>query len=132
MSNTVEEARKTRKGTVTSTAMDKTITVDIEREFEHPLYVKRIRRNSNMKVHDEDEVADPGDIVRIVETRPQSKTKRWRLDEILVKQEEQALEIEAEDEETESAEVDDTDDQDNEDDEPADVEADEETDTTEE
>lgn len=94
MSNSVEEDRKVRKGTVTSVKMDKTITVDVEREFEHPLYEKRIRRNNHLKAHDEDEIADPGDIVQIVETRPLSKTKRWRLDEIIVKQEEQALEIE--------------------------------------
>lgn len=96
MSNSVTEARKTRKGTVTSTKMDKTITVEVEREFEHPLYVKRIRRDSNLLAHDEDEIADPGDQVRIVETRPQSSRKRWLLDEILVKQEEQALDIEDE------------------------------------
>jgi small subunit ribosomal protein S17 len=104
MSDTVMESRKTRKGTVTSTKMDKTITVEVEREFEHPLYVKRIRRDSNLKAHDEDEVADPGDIVRIVESRPTSASKRWLLDEILVKQEEQALEVEAEDD-VEEAEV---------------------------
>jgi len=96
MTSTVDEARKTRKGTVVSTAMDKTITVEVEREFEHPLYVKRIRRDSRFKVHDEREEADPGDYVRIIETRPTSRTKSWKLGEIIVKQEEQALEVESE------------------------------------
>ena len=104
MSSNVMDDRKTRKGVVRSTKMDKTITVKVEREFEHPLYEKRIRRDSNFKVHDEDESSDPGDTVRVVETRPQSKTKRWNLDEILVKQEEQAIEIEEADDELEKDE----------------------------
>lgn len=98
MSNQSPTARKVRKGTVVSTDMDKTIVVDVEREFEHPLYEKRIRRNKHLKVHDEEEVADPGDVVEIFETRPISKTKRWLLDEILVKQEVQAIELEDEEE----------------------------------
>lgn len=99
MSSESATARKVRKGTVRSTDMEKTIVVDVEREFEHPLYEKRIRRNKHLKVHDEEEIADPGDVVQIVETRPISKTKRWRLDEILVKQEVQALELESDTEE---------------------------------
>jgi len=120
MTNESVTARKVRKGTVVSTDMDKTIVVDVEREFEHPLYEKRIRRNKNLKVHDEEEIADPGDVVRIVETRPISKTKRWLLEEILVKQEIQAIELESDEkEDEEEAEMEETAQDDQEDEDPA-------------
>jgi small subunit ribosomal protein S17 len=63
--------------------MDKTIVVEIERVIQHSLYKKYLNRNSRFKVHDEDEEAHPGDFVLIQETRPLSKTKRWRLMDVL-------------------------------------------------
>lgn len=77
--------RKTRRGYVTSDRMDKTITVEVEDRFKHPLYGKVIRRSSKVKVHDEQNTAGIGDLVVISETRPLSATKRWRLVEILEK-----------------------------------------------
>ncbi|MFO8233563.1 MAG: 30S ribosomal protein S17 [Longimonas sp.] len=76
-------ARKERVGIVTSTKMDKTISVNVRRQMKHPMYGKYLERSSKMLVHDEDETAAEGDIVRIVETRPLSKRKRWRLEEII-------------------------------------------------
>ena len=76
-------ARKERVGIVTSTKMDKTITVNVRRQMKHPMYGKYLERSSKMLAHDEDETATEGDIVRIVETRPLSKRKRWRLDDII-------------------------------------------------
>lgn len=80
------QARKRRKekiGIVLSDKMDKTITVQVERLTHHPKLGKRIKKYSKFKVHDEKKEAKIGDRVRIVETRPLSKTKRWRLVEIL-------------------------------------------------
>jgi small subunit ribosomal protein S17 len=76
-------ARKERVGIVTSAKMDKTITVNVRRQMKHPMYGKYLERSSKMLAHDEDETASEGDIVRIVETRPLSKRKRWRLDDII-------------------------------------------------
>ncbi len=76
-------ARKERVGIVTSTKMDKTITVEVRRMMKHSMYDKYIERSSKMLAHDEDETAGEGDTVRIVETRPISKRKRWRLAEII-------------------------------------------------
>lgn len=76
-------ARKERVGVVTSTQMDKTITVEVQRMMKHPVYDKYIERSSKLMVHDEEEEAGEGDTVRIMETRPTSKRKRWRLDEIV-------------------------------------------------
>jgi small subunit ribosomal protein S17 len=76
-------ARKERVGIVTSTKMDKTITVEVRRMMKHSMYDKYIERSSKMLAHDETEDAGEGDTVRIVETRPLSKRKRWRLDEII-------------------------------------------------
>lgn len=76
-------ARKERVGIVTSTKMDKTITVEVRRMMKHSVYDKYIERSTKMLAHDEDETAGEGDTVRIMETRPISKRKRWRLDEIL-------------------------------------------------
>ncbi len=75
--------RKSQVGVVTSDKMDKTIVVAIESVTRHPLYKKTIRRTKTLKAHDEEKAAKPGDRVRIVETRPLSKEKRWRLVEIL-------------------------------------------------
>lgn len=75
--------RKERIGIVTSDKMDKTIIVKVERRSRHPLYGRVIRKWNKFKVHDEKNSAKAGDKVRIVETRPLSKDKRWRLLEIL-------------------------------------------------
>ena len=75
--------RKVRSGRVTSDARDKTITVRIERLVRHPLYGKVIKKRSKLMVHDEQNEAHTGDLVEIMETRPLSKTKRWRLSQIL-------------------------------------------------
>jgi len=87
-SSATEEARayrKTRRGYVVSDKMDKTITVEVEDRVKHPLYGKVIRRSSKIKAHDEAGAAGIGDLVLIMETRPLSATKRWRLVEILEK-----------------------------------------------
>ena len=77
--------RKCIIGTVTSDKMDKTITVSVETVKQHPLYKKTIRTNKKYKAHDEENVAKAGDVVKIMETRPLSKDKRWRLIEIVRK-----------------------------------------------
>ena len=76
-------ARKTRTGLVVSDKMDKTVVVAIERRVPHPIYGKMITRTKRLKAHDEENSAKVGDTVRIVETRPLSKDKRWRLVEIM-------------------------------------------------
>jgi small subunit ribosomal protein S17 len=75
--------RKVREGLVVSDKMDKTIVVEVERRVRHPLYVRIVRRTKRYHVHDEHNQARIGDQVRIMETRPLSKRKRWRLVEIL-------------------------------------------------
>src|SRR3954467_6252309 len=77
--------RKVRRGYVVSDKMDKTIVVNLEDRVKHPLYGKVIRRTSKVKAHDEANTAGVGDRVRLMETRPLSATKRWRLVEILEK-----------------------------------------------
>jgi len=77
--------RKVREGLVVSDKMDKTIVVELEDRVKHPLYAKVIRRTSKVKAHDEGNTAGTGDRVRLMETRPLSATKRWRLVEILEK-----------------------------------------------
>ena len=77
--------RKTRRGYVVSDKMDKTVVVEVEDRVKHPLYGKVIRRTSKLKVHDEQNSAGVGDRVLLMETRPLSATKRWRLVEILEK-----------------------------------------------
>ncbi len=77
--------RKVRIGTVTSDKMEKTITVSVETVKQHPLYKKTIRTSKKYKAHDENNEAKTGDIVKIMETRPLSKDKRWRLIEIIRK-----------------------------------------------
>jgi small subunit ribosomal protein S17 len=82
---TAEErnARKLRVGLVVSDKMDKTITVAIERQVKHPIYGKFVKKTTKLKAHDEANDAHTGDTVRIQETRPLSKTKRWRLVEVV-------------------------------------------------
>ncbi|GAA5146812.1 30S ribosomal protein S17 [Pseudonocardia eucalypti] len=77
--------RKVREGLVVSDKMDKTIVVSVEDRVKHPLYGKVIRRTNKVKAHDEQNTAGVGDRVRLMETRPLSATKRWRLVEILEK-----------------------------------------------
>jgi small subunit ribosomal protein S17 len=77
--------RKTREGYVVSDKMDKTIVVAVEDRFTHPLYGKVVRRTSKLKAHDEANAAGIGDRVLLMETRPTSATKRWRVVEILEK-----------------------------------------------
>ena len=77
--------RKVREGLVVSDKMDKTIVVTLEDRVKHPLYGKVIRRTSKVKAHDEANTAGVGDRVRLMETRPLSATKRWRVVEILEK-----------------------------------------------
>ena len=76
-------ARKMRVGVVVSNKMEKTITIAIERQVKHPIYGKFIKQTTKLKAHDETNDAREGDTVRIQETRPLSKEKRWRLVEII-------------------------------------------------
>ncbi len=75
--------RKVRTGKVTSNKMDKTIVVAIEEHVKHPLYNKVVKRTYKMKAHDENNECNIGDTVKVMETRPLSKDKRWRLVEIV-------------------------------------------------
>jgi len=77
--------RKEATGTVISDKMDKTIVVAVENFVKHPLYGKTVKRTSKLKVHDEKNECAIGDVVRVIETRPLSKEKRWRLVEIVQK-----------------------------------------------
>ncbi len=90
MSTTTNEAttptrgeRKVRQGIVVSDRMDKTVVVRVERRTTHPLYRKTVTRSEKLHAHDETNDVGAGDLVRIVETRPLSKTKRWRVLEVL-------------------------------------------------
>ena len=86
MAETVQRnLRKTRIGRVTSDKMDKTIVVAVESSVRHPLYNKIVKRTVKLKAHDEQNACGIGDRVRVMETRPLSKEKRWRLVEILEK-----------------------------------------------
>ncbi len=76
-------SRKIRRGQVISDKMDKTITIALEHRSAHPLYGKVVRSTTKVKVHDEHNDAHEGDLVSIMETRPLSKTKRWRLLEVI-------------------------------------------------
>lgn len=80
---TERKLRKQRVGVVTSTKMDKTITVLIERKIKHPIYGKFMKKSKKFTAHDEKNECNEGDTVKIMETRPLSKKKRWRLVEIL-------------------------------------------------
>ena len=75
--------RKTRTGKVTSDKMDKTIVVAIEEHVKHPLYKKVVKKTYKLKAHDENNECRIGDTVRVMETRPLSKEKRWRLVEVV-------------------------------------------------
>lgn len=75
--------RKTRTGVVTGDKMDKTITVAVERKVTHPIYGKFVKKTTSFHAHDEKNECKAGDVVRIMESRPLSKLKRWRLVEIV-------------------------------------------------
>ncbi len=77
--------RKTRVGTVVSDKMDKTIVVAVLETYSHPLYKKTVRRTYKLQAHDENNECGVGDMVRVMETRPLSKNKRWRLVEVVRK-----------------------------------------------
>ncbi len=77
--------RKTRIGIVTSNKMEKTVTVAVERKVKHPIYGKFVKKTTKFHAHDEKNECTIGDIVKIMETRPLSKTKRWRLVEVVEK-----------------------------------------------
>ena len=75
--------RKSRVGQVVSNKMDKSITISIERKVKHPIYGKYIKKTTKLMAHDEKNECNEGDVVKIAETRPLSKNKRWRLVEII-------------------------------------------------
>ena len=77
--------RKTRVGVVSSTSMDKTITVKVERRLRHPMYGKFVKKSKKFMAHDEKNESNVGDTVRIMEIRPLSKLKRWAMVEVLEK-----------------------------------------------
>ena len=79
--------RKTMIGTVTSDKMDKTVVVSVETSVKHPIYGKVVKRTYKLKAHDEENKCQAGDRVKVMETRPLSKDKRWRVVEILQKAE---------------------------------------------
>lgn len=79
-------SRKNRVGVVTSDKQDRTVTVQVERQFAHPLYGKSVKQTKKYHAHDENNEFKVGDVVRIMETRPLSKTKRWRVVERLERQ----------------------------------------------
>jgi small subunit ribosomal protein S17 len=81
----MEKKHKTRVGRVVSDKMDKTVVVAVETPKRHPLYKKTIKRSVKYKAHDENNQCRLGDTVRIIETRPLSKQKRWRVAEIITK-----------------------------------------------
>ncbi len=99
----MDKKRKSRLGRVVSNKMDKTAVVAVETRRHHPIYKKTVRRITRYKVHDEMNECQPGDTVRLEETRPLSKEKRWRVAEIVIKAEQlevRPAELEAEPEET--------------------------------
>jgi len=85
MTENTRAFRKTRIGTVLSDKMDKTIVVAVEDSYQHPLYKKTMKRTYKLKAHDENNECGIGDTVEVMETRPLSKDKRWRLINIIEK-----------------------------------------------
>jgi small subunit ribosomal protein S17 len=77
--------RKIRIGVVSSNKMDKTVTIAVERKVKHPIYGKFVKKTTRFHAHDEKNECSIGDLVKIMETRPLSKTKRWRLVEVIEK-----------------------------------------------
>lgn len=99
----MERNRKTRLGRVVSNKMDKTAVVTVETRRHHPVYKKTVRTMTRYKVHDEKNECQPGDTVRLEETRPFSKEKRWRVVEIVIKAEQ--IEVRPEELEPQAEEV---------------------------
>ena len=83
--STIRNLRKTRTGKVISNKMDKSITVAVERKVQHPIYGKFIKKTLKIHAHDAENSCGTGDLVKIMETKPLSKSKRWRLIEIIEK-----------------------------------------------
>jgi small subunit ribosomal protein S17 len=81
--STTESVKRTKTGRVTSSKADKTVTVMLERQVKHPLYGKYIKRSTKVHAHDEENSCGEGDLVTISECRPLSKTKSWRVVEVL-------------------------------------------------
>ena len=84
MSETTEQLR-TVEGRVVSNKMNKTVTILVERQVKHPLYGKYIRRSTKLHAHDEENTCHEGDVVRVTECRPLSKTKNWRVVEVITR-----------------------------------------------
>ena len=85
MEREVKLARRTKTGVVKSSKMDKTATIEVNRTVRHDKYNKFVQKNSHYHIHDENNVCKEGDTVVIVECRPMSRTKRWRLQEVVKK-----------------------------------------------
>lgn len=83
--NTESKTLRTVEGRVVSNKMDKTVTVLVERQVKHPLYGKYIKRSSKLHAHDADNACNEGDVVRVTEIAPMSKTKNWRVVEIVTR-----------------------------------------------
>ncbi|MDF1572294.1 MAG: 30S ribosomal protein S17 [Bacteroidales bacterium] len=83
MEEVTRKTRRERVGVVASSSMDKSIIVVVKRKVKHPIYGKFVNKSSRFMAHDEENTANPGDTVKISETRPLSKNKRWRLVEII-------------------------------------------------
>ena len=83
MANNERNLRATRIGTVVSDKMDKTVVIRIDRRFPHPLYKRIINRSMKVAAHDESNEGNIGDVVKVMATRPYSKSKRWRVAEVL-------------------------------------------------
>ena len=85
MSENTEKTLRTVVGRVVSNKMDKTVTVLVERQVKHPLYGKYIKRSSKLHAHDADNTCKEGDVVRVTEIAPMSKTKNWRVVEVITR-----------------------------------------------
>ena len=83
--STTESVKRTRTGRVTSNKADKTVTVMLERQVKHPLYGKFVKRSTKLNIHDETNECNKGDTILVEECRPMSKTKSWRLVEVVEK-----------------------------------------------
>ena len=83
--NTENKALRTVEGRVVSNKMDKTVTILVERQVKHPLYGKYIKRSTKMHAHDADNACNEGDVVRVTEIAPMSKTKNWRVVEVITR-----------------------------------------------
>ncbi|KRG68126.1 30S ribosomal protein S17 [Pseudoxanthomonas dokdonensis] len=85
MSDNKDKAQRTIEGRVVSNKMDKTVTVLVERQVKHPLYGKYIRRSTKLHAHDAENSCKEGDVVRVVEIAPMSKTKNWRVVQVVTR-----------------------------------------------